>query len=165
MGKRELKRRYFFSVQRSRTFNDNWAFKATLGKDELLIVNIAEVKVKHQNVLTFDPMPNPFNPDDAVTFDKKLASLVKAELRLTKTKQNLIGKQQGLCLICGQHLDFDLEKLEVDHIIPKAKGGSEDPKNLRLIHRECHKQKTNIERKYWTRKSSVLKSTKKSNKQ
>jgi 5-methylcytosine-specific restriction endonuclease McrA len=110
-------------------------------------------------------MPNPFNPDDAVTFDQRLASQVKAELRLTKNKQKLVAKHKGLCVICGQPLDFDLETLQADHVIPKVKGGSDDAKNMQLIHQVCHQQKTNVERKNWTRKSSVLKSTKKSNEQ
>ncbi len=31
---------------------------------------------------------------------------------------------------------------EVDHIIPKAKGGTDDMDNLQAIHPECHKAKT-----------------------
>ena len=31
---------------------------------------------------------------------------------------------------------------EVDHIIPKAKGGTDDPSNLRAINHECHKRKS-----------------------
>ena len=31
---------------------------------------------------------------------------------------------------------------EVDHIIPKAKGGTDDMSNLQAINKECHKKKT-----------------------
>lgn len=31
---------------------------------------------------------------------------------------------------------------EVDHHIPKAHGGTDDPKNLRAINRDCHRAKT-----------------------
>lgn len=31
---------------------------------------------------------------------------------------------------------------EVDHIVPKAKGGTDDPSNLRAINRECHQRKS-----------------------
>ncbi|MFD4120344.1 HNH endonuclease [Alcaligenes faecalis] len=31
---------------------------------------------------------------------------------------------------------------EVDHIIPKAEGGTDDPSNLSAIHPDCHKRKT-----------------------
>ena len=32
--------------------------------------------------------------------------------------------------------------LEIDHIIPKSKGGKNDYKNLQLLHRHCHDEKT-----------------------
>jgi 5-methylcytosine-specific restriction protein A len=31
---------------------------------------------------------------------------------------------------------------EVDHIIPKAKGGTDDPSNLAAINAGCHRRKT-----------------------
>jgi 5-methylcytosine-specific restriction enzyme A len=31
---------------------------------------------------------------------------------------------------------------EVDHIVPKSKGGTDDPRNLQSINRDCHKRKT-----------------------
>lgn len=31
---------------------------------------------------------------------------------------------------------------EVDHIVPKARGGSDDPSNLRSVSHECHKRIT-----------------------
>lgn len=31
---------------------------------------------------------------------------------------------------------------EVDHRIPKARGGTDDPDNLRAINRDCHRRKT-----------------------
>ncbi len=35
---------------------------------------------------------------------------------------------------------------EVDHVIPKARGGTDDPENLSAINRDCHKAKTARER-------------------
>lgn len=34
---------------------------------------------------------------------------------------------------------------EVDHVIPKAEGGTDDPSNLVAINSDCHKQKTQAE--------------------
>jgi 5-methylcytosine-specific restriction protein A len=31
---------------------------------------------------------------------------------------------------------------EVDHIVPKANGGTDDPDNLRAVSHECHKRLT-----------------------
>lgn len=35
---------------------------------------------------------------------------------------------------------------EVDHIVSKARGGTDDPSNLQAINRDCHKRKTQLER-------------------
>ena len=35
--------------------------------------------------------------------------------------------------------------MEIDHIIPKAKGGSNDFVNLQLLHRHCHDIKTSLD--------------------
>ncbi len=34
---------------------------------------------------------------------------------------------------------------EVDHILPRAKGGTDAPENLQAINRDCHKAKTDHE--------------------
>jgi RNA-directed DNA polymerase len=36
----------------------------------------------------------------------------------------------------------DGDLLEVDHIIPKSKGGNNSLKNKQLLHRHCHDTKT-----------------------
>ena len=53
----------------------------------------------------------------------------------------LLKRQKGKCTHCG--LTFrDGDKLEVDHIIPKAKQGKNSYDNLQLLHRHCHDTKT-----------------------
>jgi len=53
----------------------------------------------------------------------------------------LLRKQQGCCAWCGLRFrDGDLS--EVDHILPKARGGQHRWHNWQLIHRHCHDQKT-----------------------
>ena len=37
---------------------------------------------------------------------------------------------------------------EVDHILSKAKGGTDDLNNLQLLCKECHKKKTQEEKTY-----------------
>ena len=34
---------------------------------------------------------------------------------------------------------------EVDHVIPVAKGGTDDPGNLRAIHHDCHRRKSAVD--------------------
>jgi len=64
----------------------------------------------------------------------------------------LMKRQQGKCRECGQYF-MDGDKMEVDHIIPKAIGGSDTIYNLQLLHRHCHDMKTSgdIQRYEWKR--------------
>lgn len=53
----------------------------------------------------------------------------------------LLKAQKGKCTQCG--LTFREEDvMEVDHIIPKSLGGKDEYKNLQILHKHCHDQKT-----------------------
>jgi len=54
-------------------------------------------------------------------------------------KQYLYNDQQGLCNGCGKA--FILENLEIDHIIPKAKGGGDYYENYQLLCGLCNRTK------------------------
>ena len=54
-------------------------------------------------------------------------------------KHTLYGIQQGHCNGCKYHYQF--KDLEVDHIIPRAKGGQDDDKNLQLLCGNCNRRK------------------------
>jgi RNA-directed DNA polymerase len=54
---------------------------------------------------------------------------------------SLLKAQGGKCAYCGLLLR-DGDMLEVDHIIPHILGGDESMKNLQVMHRHCHDQKT-----------------------
>jgi RNA-directed DNA polymerase len=61
----------------------------------------------------------------------------------TKRKIFLMLKQKGKCAICG--VTFKPEDIiEIDHIIPKAKGGKHDTTNLQLLHAHCHDYKIDL---------------------
>ncbi|MDJ1168241.1 group II intron reverse transcriptase/maturase [Roseofilum sp. BLCC_M154] len=56
-------------------------------------------------------------------------------------KAALLKQQKGKCNYCGQYFrDGDL--MEIDHVIPKALGGSNRRDNKQLLHRHCHDRKT-----------------------
>ncbi len=60
------------------------------------------------------------------------------------TKAKLLKRQKGKCNWCEltfRHGDI----LETDHITPKSKGGNNTYKNLQLLHRHCHDEKTRID--------------------
>ncbi len=54
-------------------------------------------------------------------------------------KQNLYKSQDGKCNACGTA--FDIHHLEIDHIIPKAKGGGDYFENYQLLCGNCNRIK------------------------
>ncbi|NES70133.1 MAG: group II intron reverse transcriptase/maturase [Okeania sp. SIO2D1] len=71
------------------------------------------------------------------------------EKRSTKTGKNYWARgskyeqiakfQNWKCPVCGDNL-FNGEPIETHHIVPVAKGGSDDPENLMHLHKACHQQ-------------------------
>ena len=59
--------------------------------------------------------------------------------RSKNIKHTLYGIQQGCCNGCRYHYQF--KDLEVDHIMPKAKGGIDDDGNLQLLCGNCNRRK------------------------
>ena len=53
----------------------------------------------------------------------------------------LLKKQKGKCNWCGQYFT-STDQIEVDHIQPRSQGGKDEYKNLQLLHRHCHDEKT-----------------------
>lgn len=59
----------------------------------------------------------------------------------TSHKRVLYGEQAGNCEGCAQH--FLIQNLEVDHIIPRSKGGTDHRENLQLLCGSCNRIKGN----------------------
>lgn len=60
---------------------------------------------------------------------------------MPKRVATLLKKQKGKCAHCGLYFRTE-DLLEVDHIIPRSKGGKEEYKNLQVLHKHCHDIKT-----------------------
>ncbi|MDT9206154.1 MULTISPECIES: group II intron reverse transcriptase/maturase [unclassified Limnospira] len=56
----------------------------------------------------------------------------------------LLKKQKGKCAWCGQYITPS-DLIEVDHIVPRSLGGKDEYKNLQLLHRHCHDDKTALD--------------------
>ena len=56
-------------------------------------------------------------------------------------KNDLYGKQEGFCNGCREH--FRIRNLQVDHIVPQSRGGTDHPKNLQLLCQACNSTKGN----------------------
>ena len=48
-------------------------------------------------------------------------------------RQAVLARDGHRCTRCGS-----TDALEVDHIQPQSRGGSDDPRNLRVLCRDCH---------------------------
>jgi RNA-directed DNA polymerase len=60
---------------------------------------------------------------------------------LSPSSSKVARNQNHVCPICGESL-FNGEELQMDHVQPKRDGGEDSYDNLKLLHEDCHKQKT-----------------------
>ena len=58
-----------------------------------------------------------------------------------RRRARLAKAQGGMCPACELPLPEDLTGTEIDHIIPRARGGPEDAWNKRLVHFKCNRSK------------------------
>lgn len=63
-----------------------------------------------------------------------------------ENKQHLYGKQSGNCAGCKDH--FEARHLEIDHIVPKSRAGTDHLENLQLLCGSCNRIKGNRPQEY-----------------
>lgn len=62
---------------------------------------------------------------------------------LTGTSRGkLLQRQHGKCAHCGLLFKDERDLLEVDQVLPAARGGTYTYSNMQLLHRHCHDQKS-----------------------
>jgi len=54
-------------------------------------------------------------------------------------RHRLYGEQEGVCAGCETHFPFRV--MDVDHILPRVKGGTDHPDNLQLLCSGCNRSK------------------------
>ena len=54
-------------------------------------------------------------------------------------KHRLYGEQEGVCAGCDTHFPFKI--MEVDHELPRSRGGTDHPNNLQLLCSHCNRSK------------------------
>lgn len=83
--------------------------------------------------------------DDKSPLDGDYAYWIERSSKFGKLRHYvLMKKQKGICTWCGQRFQH-FSTVEVDHIIPRALKGKDIYANLQLLHKHCHKVKTEID--------------------
>ncbi|MBP0036063.1 MAG: group II intron reverse transcriptase/maturase [Roseofilum sp. Belize BBD 4] len=111
--------------------NGLWTFQT---KDGYHLLTHDETPIKRHTLVKPDKSPY---DGDWIYWSKRRGKYLDTPNRVAK----LMQKQKGKCNHCGLYFT-DTDLIEVDHIIPKSKGGKDEYKNLQLLHKHCHDYKT-----------------------
>ncbi len=71
---------------------------------------------------------------------------IDAPLNYRKNAHVLFGQQEGQCAGC--RMDFPFKIFEVDHVIPRARGGTDHLDNLQLLCPHCNRMKGDRPQEY-----------------
>ncbi|WP_228012943.1 group II intron reverse transcriptase [Nostoc edaphicum] len=125
-----VSKRYWQSIG-----GDNWVFATRKeGLIPLRLLNHADTSiVRHVKV---KGESSPYN-GNLVYWSSRMGKNPEMPTRVAL----LLKRQKGKCTHCGLFFRED-DLMEVDHTIPKSKGGKDEYKNLQLLHRHCHDIKT-----------------------
>ncbi|MCA1992013.1 MAG: group II intron reverse transcriptase/maturase [Coleofasciculus sp. S288] len=118
----------------------NWAFATKSGDANLLrLLTHTEFGSSGTEYVKVKGDKSPYD-GDSVYWSSRLGKHPEMPCR----KAKLLKQQKGKCLACG--LTFqEWDVMEVDHKIPTALGGKDEWKNLQLLHRHCHDEKTALD--------------------
>ena len=97
------------------------------------------VQLRLQEIVDHEAILLPELPTLVVRKDIPARTDGRPALFTLDNKHALYGAQEGNCALCKQH--FGLRHLEIDHIVPKAYGGGDEPENTQLLCGHCNRVK------------------------
>ena len=131
MPKEKLRKKYWHQEKK-----DNWVFGVKTDDEiKLRLQKHSKISIKRHT-----KVKGPASP-----FDGNLVYWAKRTGKSTLISpmlSRLIREQNGRCNICKE-LFLPDDRIERDHIIPKALGGENRRNNVQAVHYYCHKIKTN----------------------
>ena len=71
---------------------------------------------------------------------------IEAPIPYQQNKHVLFGRQEGRCAGCG--MDFPFKVFEVDHIVPRSRGGTDHIENLQMLCSNCNRIKGDRPQEY-----------------
>ena len=129
-GRKWLRNKYWKTIGK-----DTWRFCSNshsnltqLIKHQDIPTNIGYIKVKGE--------ASPYN-GDLIYWSSRMGR----HPEMPKRTASLLKKQKGKCNWC-ELIFRENDVIETDHIIPTTAGGKDEYKNLQLLHRHCHDEKT-----------------------
>ncbi|MGH8003092.1 MAG: group II intron reverse transcriptase [Brasilonema sp.] len=128
-------RKYWTTIDKNK-----WEFATTSGEaNPLRLLKHKEFSCSSTNYVKVKGDKSPFD-GDVIYWSSRLGK----HPEIPNQQAKLLKLQLGKCSYCGLRFQFG-DVLEVDHKIPRALGGKDEWKNLQLLHRHCHDQKTAID--------------------
>jgi RNA-directed DNA polymerase len=113
---------------------DNWVFATRQGNNPLWLHKQGNVKIINHAKVKGESSPYDGN---LVYWSTRMGNNPEMPSKVSK----LLKQQQGKCAHCKLHFR-EGDVMEVDHKIPKSKGGKDSYDNWQLLHRHCHDTKT-----------------------
>lgn len=126
-GKKEISGKYWSVIN-----GDSWVF--TSEQNNLSLIKHTSTEI--QRHIKVKSNSSPYN-GDLIYWSTRKGSNPEMPARIAK----LLKAQKGKCNHCGLYFR-EGDEIEVDHIIPKSKGGAHKRDNLQLLHNHCHDIKT-----------------------
>ncbi|MDE2815562.1 MAG: DNA methyltransferase, partial [Chloroflexota bacterium] len=81
---------------------------------------------------------------------------IDAPIHYRQNKHVLFGKQEGQCNGCK--MEFPFKVLEVDHVLPRSRGGTDHMDNLQLLCSHCNRTKGDRAQEFLVNELSKMKS-------
>lgn len=116
--------------------NNNWVFAAKEGKNLFRLLTHIEHHSGSDDYVKVKSDKSPFD-GELIYWSSRLGS----HPEISSRKAMLLKQQKGKCPWCGLHFREE-DVLEVDHKTPLSLKGKDEWKNLQLLHRHCHDEKT-----------------------
>ncbi|PNW59935.1 UNVERIFIED_CONTAM: group II intron reverse transcriptase/maturase [Euhalothece sp. KZN 001] len=135
-GRKWVKSKYFRAIG-----GDKWTFATPReGSNPMVLMKHSHTAIVRHVKVKGDKSPY---DGDLIYWSSRMGK----HPEMPKRTASLLKKQKGKCAHCGLFFrDGDL--LEVDHIVPRSKGGKNEYKNYQLLHRHCHDEKTRTDGSY-----------------